>query len=118
MASPVEMSLQVMGVTVLCARFCEPLAVRELSCSKVYMDMKTLKSVATEIVDLFQQQMEAVLARRLSDSSKKECIAYAKRAHKIAALRSELGEIIRNDDKSQKRPLPVRKDTGLNSRSA
>jgi hypothetical protein len=72
------------------------------------MGTRALKSLATEIADLFQQQLSSLLVvQRFSDFSEDERHAYEKRARKIAALRSELNAIIENQAR-RKHPSGLR----------
>jgi|CZKH01.1.fsa_nt_gi hypothetical protein len=54
-----------------------------------------LDAVASELCELLQQQMDAVVGRKFNDFAEEELEAYQGRKRRILELRSELDKFVR-----------------------
>lgn len=59
------------------------------------MDTAGLDSIALELCELLQQQIEAVVGRKFSDFTEEELEAYQRRKRRILELRTELDKFVR-----------------------
>jgi hypothetical protein len=59
------------------------------------MDSAGLETVARELCELLQQQVESVVGRKFNDFTDEELEAYQRRKRRILELRSELDKFAR-----------------------